>query len=227
MKYKLLRITSLILSFCLIFVAINFTATASQTKLVKQSFLSDPSINKVESIKTRARTTSSITLKFNYNGSADGFNVYRYYRSSKTTMLVKTVTNRTAKITGLKAGNVYEFQIAAFKNNGSKVSIGPFSNIHKTVTRPHTPQITSISFRSNKTVSLSWNSVQSSGYIIHYSTNSDFSKSKKITINDQNKIKTKFKLKSNANTVYVKICAYKNPNKVRSKFSLIYSATKG
>lgn len=75
----------------------------------------------VKSFTYKARTKTSIALKWAKNTSADGYVIQQYKGGKWTT--IKTITKNSTvnhKVTGLKKGTTYKFRIRAYKKDGSK-----------------------------------------------------------------------------------------------------------
>ena len=77
-----------------------------------------------QNVKASAKTTDSITLKWDIVDGADAYAVYKYNSSTKKYEKYKTVTKATCKVTGLKKGTKYQFKVKALKKNGKKYITG-------------------------------------------------------------------------------------------------------
>lgn len=77
-----------------------------------------------QNVKASAKTTDSITLKWDSVDGADAYAVYKYNSSTKKYEKYKTVTKATCKVTGLKKGTKYQFKVKALKKNGKKYITG-------------------------------------------------------------------------------------------------------
>lgn len=74
----------------------------------------------VKAFSYKARTKTTINLRWNKNTSADGYVIQQYKGGKWTT--IKTVTKNSTvnyKVTGLKKGTTYKFRIRAYKYEGS------------------------------------------------------------------------------------------------------------
>lgn len=77
-----------------------------------------------QNVKASAKTTDSITLKWDSVDGADAYAVYKYNSSTKKYEKYKTVTKATCKVTKLKKGTKYQFKVKALKKNGKKYISG-------------------------------------------------------------------------------------------------------
>ena len=138
---------------------------------------------------------------------ADGYRVYKYNSSTKKYEKVKDVTGTSLKISSLKAGTGYKFEVRAYTKDGDTIW-GEYSSVFATATKPKTPSITKISTTKGK-ASLTWSNVSGeSGYQVYYSSKKD-SGYKKVESYKVNVVKgSKSKLTS-GKTYYFKVRAYK------------------
>ncbi len=85
----------------------------------------------VSGLKVSAKTKNSVTLKWNKNSKADGYNVYRYNTSTKKYTKLATVKagTLTKKLTKLKKGTNYTFAVQAYKKVGKTTYKGNYKTI--------------------------------------------------------------------------------------------------
>ncbi|MDO5548925.1 MAG: DUF4886 domain-containing protein [Eubacteriales bacterium] len=148
---------------------------------VTSRWLSAPTIT-----KAAANSTSAITLTWKTNSQATGYRI-RYSTSQKMTN-AKTVTvskGKQKKITGLKSGKTYYFQVRARKSADSSVYSSAWSGVVSAKTASNTPSVPSSlkTSKGKKAVSLTWKaSSKATGYQIRYSTSKKMTSAKTITV---------------------------------------------
>lgn len=74
-------------------------------------------------IKVAAKTTDSITLKWDKAEGADAYTVFIYNDSTKEYEKYKSLTAAQCKVTGLKKGAKYKFIIKSLKKDGEKYKV--------------------------------------------------------------------------------------------------------
>lgn len=80
-----------------------------------------------ENVKSAAKTSDSITLKWDAVSGADAYAVYVYNASTKKYEKYKTVSSAKCKVTGLKKGTKYKFVVKSLKKSGNKYVSGSTS----------------------------------------------------------------------------------------------------
>ena len=70
----------------------------------------------VDNLRTTAKTTSTVTLKWSPVKRADRYQVYRYNSSTGTWTRLITTSKTTYKATGLKSGTTYKFKVRAYRD---------------------------------------------------------------------------------------------------------------
>lgn len=177
---------------------------------IKKTFTIQP--KKVTGIKTKSKTTNSITLSWNKVTNITGYQIVKYDIKKKKYVQVKKVSaDKTSyKVTGLTSSTAYTFKVRAYKqlNNGKTVYYGNYSSRLTDAASPAKVNLTCVS-KSGTTINLKWDKTRSSGYRIAYSTDKNFKKNVKY-INVPGYSKTSYSIKKvNKNSnYYVKIRAY-------------------
>lgn len=133
----------------------------------------------VKSLKVSARSSTSVTLKWNKVTGAKGYYVYRYIPSKKSMTKIKTITNpstTSAKISSLKSGTTYYYYVSAYVADGSSKKEGSKGSRLTAVTSPVKTQLSSVTSPSKTKIKTSWKKVSgsASGYQIYYSRDSKF-----------------------------------------------------
>ena len=85
----------------------------------------------VAGLKVSAKTKNSVTLKWNKNAKADGYNIYRYNTSTKKYTKLATVKagTLTKTVKNLKKGTNYTFAVQAYKKVGNTTYKGNYKTI--------------------------------------------------------------------------------------------------
>ena len=122
---------------------------------------------KTVGMKCDSKTSDSITLQWDKNTSASGYELQKYDGSKWVT--IKTLTsnaNTSFNVTGLKASTTYKFRLRAYKNFGSAKSYSEFTGLNVT-TRPYTTTGLKCSSKTNVSANLQWNkNTSADGYIL-------------------------------------------------------------
>lgn len=162
----------------------------------------------VKNLKYSARTTSSITVKWDKDAKADGYNV-QVYRSGKWVSAGNTAAT-SFKVTGLSNASNYSIRVRAYKTvNGEKL-YGSYSNTVADATLPAKVTSLKASTSTNTSVTLTWKKQSGASYYNVYKYNAKTKKYdlyKKVSSGTKNTLKvTGLK----ANTTYkFKVRAYK------------------
>lgn len=160
------------------------------------------------------RTSSTITLKWAKNASADGYEIQQYKNGTWTT--IKTISGNSTvsyKITGLSASTVYSFRIRAYNESGSSKAYSTYSS--KSVkTLPSTVSGFSYSGRTASTVTLKWTkNTSADGYVIEQYKGGKWVIIKTITSNSI--VSHKVTGLSPSVTYSFRIRAYKNDGSIK------------
>ena len=161
---------------------------------------------KVTGVRQAKNSKSAIQLKWTAFDGADGYQIYRKEANGK---YKKVATTKKTSYTNKKltAGTVYTYKVRAYAkvNNATKKS-----SFSKAVTMTTLPKkVTGVkAVSAKKSLTVKWQAVSGSGYIVQYATNKTFTKnSKKVKVASGKKSVKISKLKS-GKTYYVRVCAY-------------------
>lgn len=93
----------------------DYTILVSNGQILKkESSVEAKAPAKVSSLKVKAKTDTTVTLKWSRVKGADGYLVYRYDNAQKKYVKIAAVKSRSYKVTGLKADTTYKFAVRAY-----------------------------------------------------------------------------------------------------------------
>lgn len=172
-----------------------------------------------------AYANNFVTLTWNKQTAANGYEVFKYDASSKKYVLYKNITNpntNTCKVTGLASNKKYDFKVRAYQIDDSEKTYAPFGAVVSQYTSIAKPKLNSAKSTSKKKIKASWSKVGgASGYQVMWSTYKNFSKNYKTK-----SVKAKYRSKTvttaqSKKIYYVRVRAYKtiNGKKVYSQWS--------
>lgn len=175
--------------------------------------------------RVSAYANNFVTLTWNKQTAANGYEVFKYDASSKKYVLYKNITNpntNTCKVTGLASNKKYYFKVRAYQIDGSEKTYAPFGAVVSQYTSIAKPKLNSAKSTSKKKIKASWSKVGgASGYQVMWSTYKNFSKNYKTK-----SVKAKYSSKTvttaqSKKIYYVRVRAYKtiNGKKVYSQWS--------
>lgn len=175
--------------------------------------------------RVSAYANNFVTLTWNKQIAANGYEVFKYDASSKKYVLYKNITNpntNTCKVTGLASNKKYNFKVRAYQIDDSEKTYAPFGAVISQYTSISKPKLNSAKSTSKKKIKASWSKVGgASGYQVMWSTYKNFSKNYKTK-----SVKAKYSSKTvttaqSKKTYYVRVRAYKtiNGKKVYSQWS--------
>lgn len=175
--------------------------------------------------RVSAYANNFVTLTWDKQTAANGYEVFKYDASSKKYVLYKNITNpntNTCKVTGLASNNKYSFKVRAYQIDDSEKTYAPFGTVVSQYTSIAKSNLNSAKSTSKKKIKASWAKVSgASGYQVMWSTYKNFSKNYKIK-----SVKAKYSSKTvttaqSKKTYYVRVRAYKtiNGKKVYSQWS--------
>lgn len=175
--------------------------------------------------RVSAYANNFVTLTWNKQTAANGYEVFKYDASSKKYVLYKNITNpntNTCKVTGLASNRKYYFKVRAYQIDDSEKTYAPFGAVVSQYTSIAKPKLNSAKSTSKKKIKASWSKVGgASGYQVMWSTYKNFSKNYKTK-----SVKAKYSSKTvttaqSKKTYYVRVRAYKtiNGKKVYSQWS--------
>lgn len=172
-----------------------------------------------------AYANNFVTLTWNKQTAANGYEVFKYDASSKKYVLYKNITNpntNTCKVTGLASNKKYDFKVRAYQIDDSEKTYAPFGAVVSQYTSIAKPKLNSAKSTSKKKIKASWSKVGgASGYQVMWSTYKNFSKNYKTkSVKAKNLSKTVTTAQSKK-IYYVRVRAYKtiNGKKVYSPWS--------
>lgn len=172
-----------------------------------------------------AYANNFVTLTWDKQTAANGYEVFKYDASSKKYVLYKNITNpntNTCKVTGLASNSKYNFKVRAYQIDDSEKTYAPFGAVVSQYTSIAKSNLNSAKSTSKKKIKASWSKVGgASGYQVMWSTYKNFSKNyktKSVTSKYLSKTVTAAQSKK---TYYVRVRAYKTVNgkKVYSPWS--------
>lgn len=175
--------------------------------------------------RVSAYANNFVTLIWDKQTAANGYEVFKYDASSKKYVLYKNITNpntNTCKVTGLASNRKYDFKVRAYQIDDSEKTYAPFGAVVSQYTSITNPKLNSAKSTSKKKIKASWSKVSgASGYQVMWSTYKNFSKNYKTK-----SVKAKYSSKTvttaqSKKTYYVRVRAYKtiNGKKVYSQWS--------
>lgn len=163
--------------------------------------------------RVSAYANNFVTLTWNKQTAANGYEVFKYDASSKKYVLYKNITNpntNTCKVTGLASNRKYYFKVRAYQIDDSEKTYAPFGAVVSQYTSIAKPKLNSAKSTSKKKIKASWSKVGgASGYQVMWSTYKNFSKNYKTK-----SVKAKYRSKTvttaqSKKTYYVRVRAYK------------------
>ena len=175
--------------------------------------------------RVSAYANNFVTLTWDKQTAANGYEVFKYDASSKKYVLYKNITNpntNACKVTGLASNKKYNFKVRAYQIDDSEKTYAPFGAVVSQYTSIAKPKLNSAKSTSKKKIKASWAKVSgASGYQVMWSTYKNFSKNyktKSVKAKYSSKIVTTAQSKK---TYYVRVRAYKtiSGKKVYSQWS--------
>ena len=163
--------------------------------------------------RVSAYANNFVTITWNKQTAANGYEVFKYDASSKKYVLYKNITNpntNTCKVTGLASNKKYNFKVRAYQIDDSEKTYAPFGAVVSQYTSIAKPKLNSAKSTSKKKIKASWSKVKgASGYQVMWSTYKNFSKNYKTK-----SVKAKYSSKTvttaqSKKTYYVRVRAYK------------------
>ncbi len=133
----------------------------------------------VTNLTTSSIGTTSITLSWtNPTGNYTGVKVYKKLSSASSWGSVyTTITNASTSctISGLTAGNTYDFKVESYYSNISNVGDTSAVTLTSVNTKPNIPGSFALSSRTNTSITFSWTKPSGglTGYILYYKKSDD------------------------------------------------------
>lgn len=214
-----IRVTGAILTFVVFLVGLVFVCS-----------LSSKNVGVVKSLKAENVTASSVSLKWNKVGSADGYFVY--VKPENTDKYTKIATIKDGKTTNISAKKLlsscdYSVYVNAYKMHKNTVIESKKFEPISLKTNPEKMVLTASS-EEKATLDISWKPQERiNGYELQYSLGKDLEKGKILDINDVKKATTRFKKLKVGKDYYVQARAYYlvGEEKVYGEWSDIVKAT--
>ena len=133
----------------------------------KDNETSKLTLAKVTGFKVKSLTSTNVTLQWNKNANASGYEIEQY-KDGKWVNVAKITGNATTSYTvkGLKAGTAgYQFRIRAYRTEGKNKAYSGYSATVKVNTNPYGVGGFKCSSKSSTSVTLKWNKgTTASGY---------------------------------------------------------------
>lgn len=175
--------------------------------------------------RVSAYANNFVTLTWDKQTAANGYEVFKYDASSKKYVLYKNITNpntNTCKVTGLASNRKYDFKVRAYQIDDSEKTYAPFGAVVSQYTSIAKPKLNSAKSTSKKKIKASWSKVGgASGYQVMWSTYKNFSKNYKTKSVKAKSLSKTVTTAQSKKTYYVRVRAYKtiNGKKVYSQWS--------
>ena len=133
----------------------------------KGDYIAKLTLAKVTGFKVKSLTSTNVTLQWNKNANASGYEIEQY-KGGKWVNVATITSNATTSYTvkGLKAGTAgYQFRIRAYRNENSGKVYSGYSSTVKVNTNPYGVGGFKCSSKSSTSVTLKWNKgTTASGY---------------------------------------------------------------
>ena len=133
----------------------------------KINYTAKLTLAKVTGFKVKSLTSTNVTLQWNKNANASGYEIEQY-KDGKWVNAAKITGNATTSYTvkGLKAGTAgYQFRIRAYRTEGKNKAYSGYSATVKVNTNPYGVGGFKCSSKSSTSVTLKWNKgTTASGY---------------------------------------------------------------
>ena len=173
-------------------------------------------------MKCSSKTDVSVTLQWDKNTSASGYELQKYDGSKW--VAIKTFTsneNTSFDVTGLKASTIFKFRLVAYKNYGSAKEYSAFAYLLDANTRPYTTTGMKCSSKTDVSVNLQWDkNTSASGYELQKYDGSKWVTIKTFTSNEN----TSFNVTGlKASTTFkFRLVAYKNYGSAKEYSAFTY-----
>lgn len=175
--------------------------------------------------RVSAYANNFVTLTWNKQTAANGYEVFKYDASSKKYVLYKNITNpntNTCKVTGLASNKKYDFKVRAYQIDDSEKTYAPFGAVVSQYTSIAKSNLNSAKSTSKKKIKVSWSKVGgASGYQVMWSTYKNFSKNYKTKSVTSKYLSKTVTAAQSKRVYYVRVRAYKtiSGKKVYSQWS--------
>lgn len=172
-----------------------------------------------------AYANNFVTLAWDKQTAANGYEVFKYDASSKKYVLYKNITNpntNTCKVIGLASNRKYDFKVRAYQIDDSEKTYAPFGAVVSQYTSIAKPKLNSAKSTSKKKIKASWSKVGGAlGYQVMWSTYKNFSKNYKTKSVKAKSLSKTVTAAQSKKIYYVRVRVYKtiNGKKVYSPWS--------
>ena len=139
----------------------------------------------VTGFKTKSKTSISVTLQWNKNTSATGYELQKW-DGQKWVALTKLTSNATTTYTikNLKAATAYKYRIRAYKMNGSTALYSNYSATVTAMTNPSVIKGAKLTGRAADALRINWTkNTSADGYIVEMYKGGKWVRAAKITNN--------------------------------------------
>ena len=139
----------------------------------------------VTGFKTKSKTSISVTLQWNKNTSATGYELQKW-DGQKWVALTKLTSNATTTYTikNLKAATTYKYRIRAYKMNGSTALYSNYSATVTAMTNPSVIKGAKLTGRAADALRINWTkNASADGYIVEMYQGNKWVRAAKITNN--------------------------------------------
>ena len=139
----------------------------------------------VTGFKTKSKTPISVTLQWNKNTSATGYELQKW-DGQKWVALTKLTSNATTTYTikNLKAATTYKYRIRAYKMNGSTALYSNYSATVTAMTNPSVMTGAKLTGRAADALRINWSkNASADGYIVEMYQGNKWVRAAKITNN--------------------------------------------
>lgn len=166
--------------------AVYYVQVRPYTTVDEVDYYGEQSIARYTDKVTGLRYTSnsdSITLSWNKNNRADGYQIVEYNSSMNSYKSVMHISaNSTSyKIKNLKSNSVYKYNVRPYVKFGSNYCYGSYVSDLKAITDAANTTLTSV-VQNGSDITVRWKAVDCAGYVLRFATKSDFSNGKEINI---------------------------------------------
>lgn len=212
--------------------SVNYVRIAAYASLNGKTYMGNYNTSvKVETTvgainpRISAYANNFVTLTWDKQTAANGYEVFKYDASSKKYVLYKNITNpntNTCKVTGLAPNRKYDFKVRAYQIDDSEKTYAPFGAVVSQYTSIAKPKLNSAKSTSKKKIKASWSKVGgASGYQVMWSTYKNFSKNYKTKSVKAKSLSKTVTAAQSKKTYYVRVRAYKtiSGKKVYSQWS--------
>ncbi len=187
------------------------SATAALTAAIDalEEEVTVPNATKITSLTNTAKGVKVVWSKVS---NATSYQVYRKIGSGSWKKVKTTSSTSWTDTSAKKNGTKYQYKVYAVNEAGkSKASAT------KTIYRLTAKKFTRAKNVSSKKISLKWTrNTKATGYIIEYSTSSDFSGAKTVTVKGNKNVTTTLKNLTKGKKYYIRMRPYKTSGSVTS-----------